>query len=101
LGAGDATAICHKVWVYESENVLVLHRWVKGGKAALLLLGFNKSPVTVVMREPAGRWQRSLDSRAKEFNGTEQDLMPAHLVVSSQGTSVAIPAYTAVVFFAD
>jgi maltooligosyltrehalose trehalohydrolase len=98
LGAGDAKTVCHKVWVYEKENVLVIHRWAKEGNAALLVLGFNKSPVMVTLREPAGRWQRNLDSTAKEFGGTGQDSMPTDLVVSPQGAPVATPAYTAAVY---
>jgi len=98
LGAGDATTVCHRVWVYEEEKVLVIHRWVKSGEAALLVLGFNKSPVTANLREPAGTWQRSVDSTAKEFGGTGENSMPIHLALSAQGTSLAIPAYTAAIF---
>ena len=98
LGAGDAQAQGHKVWVFEQENVLVIHRWANEGKPSLLILGFNKSPVTIALREPTGSWQRRLDSMTKEFGGTGQDAMPTHLVVSSQGTSMAIPAHTAAVF---
>ncbi len=97
LGAGDAQAQGHKVWVFEQENVLVIHRWANEGQASLLILGFNKSPVTIALREPTGSWQRRLDSMTKEFGGTGQ-AMPTHLVVSSQGTSMAIPAHTAAVF---
>jgi maltooligosyltrehalose trehalohydrolase len=98
LGAGDAQAICHTVWVYEKENLLVIHRWVKGGPASLLVLGFNQSPVMVTLRDPPGTWQLSVGSTAKEFGGTGQDSIPTHLIVSPQGTSLAIPAYTAAVF---
>ncbi|MDP2381455.1 MAG: malto-oligosyltrehalose trehalohydrolase [Nitrospirota bacterium] len=98
LGAGDAKANGHKVWVFEEEQVLVMHRWVTGGAAALLVLGFNRSPVTVTLREPIGTWQLSLDSMAMEYGGAGEDAMPAHLVVLSQGGSLVVPAYTAAVF---
>lgn len=101
LSAGDAKRICHKVWVLEKENVLVIHRWVKGGEAALLVLGFNKLPVTVMLPELPGAWQLRVDSMAKEFGGTGQDSMPTHLVASRQGTSVAVPAYPAAVFISS
>ena len=80
---------------------MVIHRWVKEGPASLLVLGFNQSPVMVTLRDPPGMWQLSVGSMAKEFGGTGQDSMPTHLVVSPQGTSVAIPAYTAAVFIAS
>jgi len=98
LGAGDAKTMVHKVWVFEKEQVLVIHRKAKKGKGALLVLGFNKSPVTVRLREPAGVWQRTLDSMDKEFGGTGEHSMPTRLTLFLQGTSVAVPAYTSAVF---
>lgn len=101
LGAGNGKTICHEVWVYEEEQVLVIHRWVKEGPASLLLLGFNKVPVTMTLCEPTGAWQLSIDSLAKEFGGTGQDSMPRHLAVSAEGTALSIPAYTAAVFISS
>jgi len=100
LGAGNAKTVCHKVWVYEKEEALVIHRWKNGGEAALLVLGFGKSPATVTLHEPAGAWQCRLDSTSKEFGGTGENSTPTRLVLSTQGTSLAIPAYTAAVFIA-
>jgi len=101
LGAGNGKTICHEVWVYEEEHVLVIYRWVQEGPASLLLLGFNKVPVTMTLCEPAGAWQFSVDSLAKEFGGSGQDSMPLHLAVSAEGTSLSIPAYTAAVFISS
>ena len=70
-------------------------------KKQLLVLGFNKSPVMVTLREPAGTWQRNLDSLAKEFGGTGEDSMPTDLVVSPQGAPMATPAYTAAVYISS
>jgi len=98
LGAGDGKTNGHKVWVYEQEKVLVIHRWAQEGGAALLVLGFNKSPVTVMLREPAGIWQRKLWSMDKEFGGTGEPSMPIHLTLFLQGTSVTVPAYAGAVF---
>jgi len=95
LGAGDGRQLHHKVWAFEREQVLALHRWSNSGDAALLLLGLNQSPVMLTLCEPVGTWQLRLDSGAAEFGGLEQDVMPQELVVPSQGTSVMIPAYTA------
>lgn len=101
LGAGDGTTICHQVWAYEEEQILVMHRWAKGGESSLLIFGFNKLPVTMALREPIGAWQLQIASQAKEFGGSGRDSMPSHLAVSAQGTSLAIPAYTAALFISS
>lgn len=101
LGAGDAQTAGHRVWVFEKERVLVVHRWVDRGQAYLLVLGFNQSPVTVTLREPAGRWQLHLHSAAKEFGGTGQDAMPADLVLARQVITLPVPAYTAALFISS
>jgi len=98
LGAGNAATLHHRVWAFEAEQVLVVHRWEQEGSQAMLVLGFNKSPVTVTLREPQGTWRLGADSMAIEFGGTGQDAMLRQLVVSSQGASVTIPAYTATLF---
>jgi maltooligosyltrehalose trehalohydrolase len=101
LGAGDGEKLRHQVWTFDDEQVLVLHRRSQDGPAALLVMAFNKSPVTVTLREPPGTWQLRVDSMEKQFGGTGQDSMPAHLVVSSQGISVSVPAYCAAVFMSS
>jgi len=98
LGAGDSNQLHHSVWVWEKEQVLILHRWSNRGDAALLLFGFNQSPVMLTFCAPVGTWQLRLNSGAAEFGGQGQDVMPKELVVRSQGSSVAIPAFTAALF---
>lgn len=101
LGAGDGQARRHRVWTFEDEQVLVVHRTAQAGSASLLVLGFNKSPVAVTLSEPQGKWRLRLDSNGKEFGGTGQGSMPTHLVVSAQGASVSVPAYGTAVFFSS
>lgn len=101
LGAGDAKTQGHKVWVYDREQVLVVHRGAREGLGALLILGFNKSRVTISLREPDGAWQLSMDSGAKEFGGTGKDPFPSSLALSPQGTQVTISAYTAALFISS
>ncbi len=93
LGAGHRTSHRHQVWAFEDTRVLMVHRWTETGGAALVVLGFNPSPVTLTLSEPHGTWTVRLDSMDKEFGGTGQDMMPTPLVISSQGTPVTIPAY--------
>ena len=98
LGAGDAKALRHRVWAFEPEQVLVVHRWAGEGSQVMMVLGFNKAPVTVTLREPQGAWRLQADSMAIEFGGAAQDAMPTHLVVSPQGTRIPVPAYRAALF---
>ncbi len=97
LGPGDAKTIGHKVQVFEEEKALVIHRWVTGGGASLIVLGFNALPTTVMLREPHGTWQRRVDSSAEEFGGVGKT-MTAKLEVASAGTTLIVPAHTAAVF---
>lgn len=98
LGTGSEKARFHEVLAFEPEQVLILHRWVQDGAASLLVLSFNKLPVTVMLSEPQGQWRLRLDSMDKQFGGTNQGSMPTQFVVSSQGASVPVPAYGAAVF---
>jgi maltooligosyltrehalose trehalohydrolase len=101
LGAGDGKVRHHRVWTFEAEQVLVIQRSAEEGASVLLVLGFNKSPVTVRLSEPQGKWRLRLNSASQEFGGAGQDSMPADLVISPQGTSVSIPTYGATVFLAS
>ena len=101
LGAGDGTIRKHRVWVFEDERVLVMHRWTRDKAASLVVCGFNPSPVTVRLVEPQGTWVRRLDSMEKEFGGSGQGSVPMQLSVSSEGTSVLIPTHGAAVFVAS
>ena len=98
LGAGDAKTNSHKVWVFDEEQVLVIHRWMTGGGASLLVLSFNAMPSTVTLHEPIGTWRLSAFSLAAEFGGPGVAAAPSILTVSSQGESVALPAYIAALF---
>ena len=98
LGAGDANRLHHSVWALEREHVLILHRWSDRGDAALLLFGFNRSPVTLTLCEPVGKWRLRLDFRAAEFGGTGEEGMPQELVIDAQKISVTILAYTTAAF---
>ncbi len=98
LGAENSTTRSHRVWAFEDEQVLMIHRWTHDHAASLVVCGFNASPVTVRLLEPHGTWLRRLDSTDKEFGGNGQGLMPPHLIVLPQGTSVSIPVYGTAVF---
>ena len=98
LGAEHSTTRSHRVWAFEDEQVLMIHRWTHDHAASLVVCGFNKSPVTIQLVEPQGTWLRRLDSIDKEFGGNGQGIMPPHLVVSPQGTSISMSPYGTAVF---
>lgn len=98
LVVGDANRLHHSVREVEREQVLVLHRWSNQGEMALLLFGFNQSPVRLNLCAPVGAWQLRLDFWTVEFGGTGKEAMPQELTIRAQGTLVTIPAYAAVAY---
>lgn len=101
LAAGDAIRSHHEVWAVEREGVLILHRWCGPDDNALLVFGFNRTPVTLTLKKPLGNWKILVDSSTKEFGGLGQDHMPQQLIISSHGIVLTIPARTATVFISS
>jgi maltooligosyltrehalose trehalohydrolase len=100
LGAGTTTT-GHQVWAYEKEQVLALCRRESHGPAALLILGFNSGPASVMLREPVGRWRLHLDSSDPAFLGQGRDRVPHTLAVIPEGAALIVPAYTVAVFLQE
>ncbi len=100
LGASDADQSRHQVRAYESEQVLVLHRWSEQGRSALLILGVNTTPATVTLHQPVGTWDLCVDSASREFGGTGQDSLAKQLIINPAGVSVTVRAYPAALFLA-
>lgn len=98
LGASHSTKE-HRVWAFESERVLLLHRWTADGKAALGILGFNKGATTVTLREPSGTWVLALDASAEEFGGSGEPAGPDRLVITGEGVTLPLPPYGALLYF--
>ncbi|MDF0664740.1 MAG: malto-oligosyltrehalose trehalohydrolase [Nitrospira sp.] len=97
LGAGGADSRDH-VLDHEEENVLVAHRRGVQGPDALVVLSFNNAPVSVLLREPEGRWLLRLESTAQEFGGDGQERLPPELVIVPAGVTLLLQAYTVAVF---
>ncbi len=97
LGVSDAP---HKypVLVHEKENLLVAHRRGVQGPDALVVLSFNNAPVSVLLREPEGRWLLRLESTAQEFGGDGQERLPPELVIAPVGVTLPLQAYAVAVF---
>lgn len=99
LGTADRRQ--HAVWVFEQEELLVVHRRAIRGEEALLILGFKKTPSTCMLMAPVGRWERRLDAGAPDFGGSGVETPPQQLVIEPQGSVVTFPAYTAAVYVAS
>ena len=100
LGAGDGDALRHAVWVFEQEQVVVLHRWHEVGDGSLLILGFNRIPETIVVTEPMGRWRRRVDAKSAEFVEKQEGMLPEELMIDAQGLSLSVTPYTAALYMA-
>jgi maltooligosyltrehalose trehalohydrolase len=97
LGAsGDQSE--HRVRAYEQENVLTVHRRGDQGPDALVILGFNGAPTSVLLQEPVGRWRLRLESTGTEFDGDGREHLPRELVIVPEGVVVPLPAYAVAVF---
>lgn len=98
LGAGDGKRRLHRLWMFETEQVLILHRWVQDGSAALLVVGFNPTPTTLTLFQPTGTWRLRLDAHVAEFGGSRAHTMSPQIIIQATGTSMVVPAYTVAVF---
>ncbi|MER3422842.1 MAG: malto-oligosyltrehalose trehalohydrolase, partial [Nitrospiraceae bacterium] len=72
LGTADASTYGHLVRAHASETVVSVHRWTADGQEVLLILGFNSTPVFVILREPVGQWHIRLNSSSRAFGGHDQ-----------------------------
>ncbi len=97
LGAGGDRSE-HHVRAYEREHVLVIHRRGERGPDALVVLSFNGTPSSVLLREPVGHWRLRLDSAGQEPEGDRLERPPQELVVGSEGMTLPLPAYAVAVF---
>ncbi len=101
LGTCDSVPPAHRVWTFEPESVLLLHRWHSSGPAALVVLSLSKHPVALTLREPVGTWRLRLDAGAPEFGGAGDAVVPATLSLAGTDTSLPLPAYAAAVYLAE
>jgi len=100
LGA-DGAPHEYPVLAHEKENVLVVHRRGVQGPDALIVLSFNNAPVSVLFREPEGRWLLRLGSTAQEFGGDGRERLPQKLIIASESMTIPLPAYAVVVFLRE
>jgi maltooligosyltrehalose trehalohydrolase len=66
---------------YEKAKVLFLRRWSDGDEA-VAVFHFGKSPTSLILPLPAGRWHKRLDSAEERWNGPGSQ---APAVLASEG----------------
>jgi maltooligosyltrehalose trehalohydrolase len=88
----------HAVWTRESERLVVVHRPGPDGSAALVILGFSPAPTTLTLHEPGGTWRRHLDAGDAVFGGKATLPSLSTVRITSDGVSVQLNGYPAIVF---
>jgi hypothetical protein len=101
LGAAATAGYeCH-VSVHADSTVLAVHRGGTQGNTALILLGFNPNPTTLILREPAGTWTLRLESENKTFGGNGHTALPERLVVVSEGVALTLAPYQVALYLSQ
>lgn len=99
LGRTDAEGTCsRRVWVYEREQLMAVHYPSIGGRSVLILIGFNRLPVSLVLREPEGAWDVQLDAGSPDFAPAGGQCLPQRLLIGPHAATVSLPAYAAGLF---
>lgn len=98
FAAAESGSAGHHAWTDDAQQVLTLHRWAADGSAALVILGFNDQPASLLLPPPQGPWRLSLWSGTEEFGGTGEELWPKELGAETPEVAVRLPAYAAAVY---
>ncbi|MBD0304937.1 MAG: malto-oligosyltrehalose trehalohydrolase [Nitrospiraceae bacterium] len=98
LGPADTDGYGISAWPYEPQQVLVVHRWTTERKAALLILGFNKTVMDVGLSKPEGNWTPALSSEGQEFGGNGRSFESTLSITASHDVRIRIPAYGVAVY---
>ncbi len=98
LGACESGDTPPAVWAHEQERVLILHRRGGQGQEALLVLGFNREPVSLPLRAPVGTWTLRLHSAEGRFGGRGGAPVPESLAIASEGGPLDVPPFTVALY---
>ena len=96
--AVDTIKFVRRVSVHATEEVLTLFATVNGSQSLLVLLGFNRASVALMLNEPWGTWQLVLDTSSPEYGGEVGSTWPARLVVGPEGVILTVPAFGVAVY---
>jgi len=98
LGSAQCGQHEHRVWAEESKQLLLLHRTLHRQSAALIILSFNREPISVCLQKPIGTWELMVDSQDVEFGGSGLNGFPATLVIGLKEQTISVPAYGVAVY---
>ena len=98
LGSAQYGQHEHRVWAEESKQLLLLHRTLHRQSAALIILSFNREPISACLQKPIGAWELMVDSQDVEFGGSGLNGFPATLVIGLKEQTISVPAYGVAVY---
>ena len=98
LGSAQCGQHEHRVWAEESKQLLLLHRTLHRQSAALIILSFNREPISACLQKPIGAWELMVDSQDVEFGGSGLNGFPATLVIGLKVQTISVPAYSVAVY---
>jgi len=98
LGSAQCGQHEHRVWVEESKHLLFLHRTLHRQSAVLIILSFNREPISACLQKPIGAWELMVDSQDVEFGGSGLNGFPATLVIGLKEQTISVPAYGVAVY---
>ena len=98
LGSAQCGQHEHRVWAEESKQLLLLHRTLHRQSAALIILSFNREPISACLQKPIGAWELMVDSQDVEFGGSGLNGFPATLVIGLKEQTISVPAYGVAVY---
>ncbi|HSS30490.1 MAG TPA: malto-oligosyltrehalose trehalohydrolase [Nitrospiraceae bacterium] len=98
LGSAQCGQHEHRVWAEESKQLLFLHRTLHRQPAALIILSFNREPISACLQKPIGTWELMMDSQDVEFGGSGLNGFPATLVIGLKVQTISVPAYGVAVY---
>jgi maltooligosyltrehalose trehalohydrolase len=98
LGSAQYGQHEHRVWAEESKQLLLLHRTLHRQPAVLIILSFNREPISACLQKPIGAWELMVDSQDVEFGGSGLNGFPATLVIGLKEQTISVPAYGVAVY---
>lgn len=98
LGAGVNDRHHDVLWSEVDGPILKVHRWIEGGAEALVIVGFNPAPMTVMFRRPARRWKLRLSGNQPEFGGSGDSGFPSTLDIHDTARGIVVPPFAVAVY---
>jgi len=88
----------HAVHSFEDQQIILIHRWTEEGEATLVVLGFNKAPIRLLLDKPEGTWIPLAASWAAEYGGGGETVEPPSIRIPASRNEIHIAPYSAAVY---